>query len=49
VSILAVTAEPGEFPEIRLDDLFEFPSFLFDGTLFAFNRVACCTCSPPGS
>jgi F-type H+-transporting ATPase subunit a len=40
VSILAVTAEPGEFPEIRLDDLFEFPAFLFDGTLFAFNRIS---------
>jgi F-type H+-transporting ATPase subunit a len=40
VSILAVQAEPGEFPEIRLDDLFEFPAFLFDGTLFAFNRMS---------
>lgn len=36
---LAVEAEPGEFPEIRLGDLFEFPAFLFEDTIFAFNRI----------
>jgi F-type H+-transporting ATPase subunit a len=40
VIFLAVEAEPGEFPEIRLDDLFEFPAFLFQDTLFAFNRIS---------
>jgi F-type H+-transporting ATPase subunit a len=40
VIFLAVEAEPGEFPEIRLGDLFEFPAFLFEDTLFAFNRVS---------
>jgi F-type H+-transporting ATPase subunit a len=39
VIFLAVEAEPGEFPEIRLDDLFEFPALLFEGTPFALNRV----------
>ncbi|MFP4635060.1 MAG: F0F1 ATP synthase subunit A [Nitriliruptoraceae bacterium] len=39
MTFLAVEAEPGEFPEIVLEDLFEFPALLFDGTNFAFNRV----------
>lgn len=39
MTILAVEAEPGEFPEIKLTDLFEFPSFLFEDTIFAFNRI----------
>ena len=37
---LAVEAEPGEFPTILLEDLFEFPAFLFEDTFFAFNRTA---------
>jgi F-type H+-transporting ATPase subunit a len=39
MTLLAVQAEPGEFPTIRLDDLFEFPALLFEGTPFALNRV----------
>ena len=39
MTFLAVEADPGEFPEILLEDLFEFPAFLFEGTNFAFNRI----------
>ena len=39
MTFLAVEADPGEFPEILLEDLFEFPAMLFEGTNFAFNRI----------